>query len=90
MMNTTGSESSEARLRVSCTSPVLEEPSPKMAKPTAFFPKRRWESAAPATLESIAPRWLIIGSERADGSPWWMLPSRALVGLPALAKYWLR
>ena len=74
----------------SWTSPVLEEPSPKNANPTAFFPKRRCESVAPRTTPSMAPRWLIIGIERFAGSPWWMLPSRARVGLPAFAKYWFR
>jgi hypothetical protein len=87
---TTGSESREARFSDSWTSPVLDEPSPKNAKPTALRPSRRWESVAPATVEHMMPRWLIIGRERFSGSPWWMLPSRALVGLPALAKYWLR
>jgi len=53
-------------------------------------PKRRCESVAPTTFDTMMPRWLIIGSERCFGSPWWTLPSRALVGLAALAKYWLR
>ena len=74
----------------SCTSPVELEPSPKKAKPTAGLPSRRCESTPPMTFESMMPRWEIIGRLRLAGSPWWMLPSRALVGLPLLAKYWQR
>ena len=90
MTKTIGSDWSEARFIDSCTSPVLEDPSPKKANPTASRPKRRWESVAPRTGPHMAPRWLIIGSERFAGSPWWMFPSRACVGLWAFAKYWLR
>jgi hypothetical protein len=56
MTKITGNDSNEARFIVSCTSPVLEEPSPKNAKPTAARPNRRCESVIPETADSIAPR----------------------------------